>query len=62
LSGGYGGVLGAALGGLAVSSISNILNLAGITSWYQWVVRGIVLLGAIGLQALVSVKSSTANV
>ncbi|NOZ71284.1 MAG: ribose ABC transporter permease [Chloroflexi bacterium] len=52
LFGGVGGVGGALVGAFIVGILSNGLNLLGVTSYYQQVIKGIVLILAISLDIL----------
>lgn len=52
LFGGVGGVGGALVGAFIVGILSNGLNLLGVTSYYQQVIKGIVLILAISLDLL----------
>ena len=47
LSGGKGGVIGCIAGGLILIIINNILNLMGITSWYQYIIQACLLVLAV---------------
>lgn len=49
LAGGRGGVLGTFLGVLLVSLLNNLLNFSGVSSFYQWVIQGIIILIAVGV-------------
>ena len=49
LAGGRGGVIGTFLGVLLVSMLNNLLNFAGVSSYYQWVVQGAIIIMAVGL-------------
>jgi ribose transport system permease protein len=48
LAGGRGGVLGTFLGVLLVTVLNNLLNFSGVTSFYQWVIQGIIIIVAVG--------------
>lgn len=50
LAGGTGGVFGTFLGLLLVSMLNNLLNFSGISSFYQWVIQGIIIILAVGLR------------
>jgi ribose transport system permease protein len=49
LAGGRGGVLGTFLGVVLVTALNNLLNFAGITSYYQWVIQGLIIIVAVGV-------------
>jgi ribose transport system permease protein len=50
LAGGRGGVFGTFLGVLLVSMLNNLLNFSGVSSYYQWVLQGVIILIAVGLR------------
>ncbi|MGB4411808.1 MAG: ABC transporter permease, partial [Atribacterales bacterium] len=50
LTGGYGKIEGTLVGAIIIAMIGNILNLVGVISWYQWVIRGFILIIAVVLQ------------
>lgn len=47
LGGGKGGVIGTLAGVLIVAVLNNIFNLTGVTTYYQWIVKGLIILGAV---------------
>jgi len=49
LGGGKGSVLGSVAGVLIVSFANNIFNLIGVNPYVQWVVKGIIILGAVAV-------------
>jgi ribose transport system permease protein len=49
LGGGKGGVIGTVAGVLIVSVLNNIFNLVGVNPWIQWIIKGIILLGAVAI-------------
>jgi len=51
-AGGHGGVEGTIAGALIISMLSNILNLLNISSFYQYIVKGLILVIAIMLYSL----------
>jgi ribose transport system permease protein len=53
LSGGQGSVLGTLVGALIVGTVNNGLNLLGVQSFWQSIVQGLILVGAVALDALV---------
>jgi ribose transport system permease protein len=52
LGGGKGGVVGTLAGVLLVSLLNNLFNLAGINPYIQWIVKGIIILGAVAVYAV----------
>lgn len=48
LAGGRGGVFGTFLGVLLVSMLNNLLNFSGVSSYYQWIIQGIIIIVAVG--------------
>jgi ribose transport system permease protein len=52
LSGGKANVLGAVFGALVLSIISNLLNLAGVSSFWQWFSKGAIIVVAILLDSM----------
>jgi len=51
LGGGKGGVLGTIIGVLIVSVLNNIFNLTGVNPYLQWVVKGLIFIGAVAVYA-----------
>jgi inositol transport system permease protein len=49
LSGGVGGIGGTILGALLMGVINNGLDLLGVTSYYQQIVKGVIIIGAVWL-------------
>jgi ribose transport system permease protein len=49
LGGGKGGVVGTLAGVLLVSLLNNLFNLAGLNPYIQWIVKGIIILGAVAV-------------
>jgi ribose/xylose/arabinose/galactoside ABC-type transport system permease subunit len=58
LGGGKGSIVGAMAGVLIVSYLNNIFNLVGVNTYLQWIVKGLILLGAV---AIYSVRRESAN-
>lgn len=56
LGGGKGSVIGTVAGVLIVSVLNNIFNLVGINTFYQWIVKGLIILIAV---AAYSTRRST---
>lgn len=52
LMGGEGTVIGTAIGALIVGVINNGLNLTGVSTFWQQVVQGVILISAVGLDLL----------
>lgn len=48
MSGGVGTVLGAIIGGVVLGVLNNGMNLVGVGSDWQQVIKGLVLLAAVG--------------
>lgn len=38
------------MGAIIITIIGNVLSLAGIISWYQWMVKGVIIIIAVLLQ------------
>lgn len=49
LAGGRGGVLGTFLGVLLVTMLNSLLNFVNVSSYYQWVIQGLIILVAVGI-------------
>ena len=47
LTGGVGSVVGSVAGFLIVSLLNNIFNLIGVNTFIQWIIRGLIILGAV---------------
>ena len=58
LGGGKGGVIGTVAGVLIVSVLNNIFNLMGVNPYLQWIIKGLILLGAV---AIYSARRGGAN-
>jgi ribose transport system permease protein len=58
LGGGKGGVIGTVAGVLIVSVLNNIFNLMGVNPYLQWIIKGLILLGAV---AIYSARRDSAN-
>lgn len=52
LSGGVGGIIGTLAGVIILAVINNILNLTGVSTFYQYVIQGVILLLALTISAL----------
>jgi ribose transport system permease protein len=51
LGGGKGGVMGTLAGVLLVSVLNNIFNLADINPYIQWIIKGVIVVGAVAIYA-----------
>jgi ribose transport system permease protein len=51
LSGGKGGVWGTLFGVFLVGLLNNVLNFLGISTFYQWVAQGLIILIAVSIFA-----------
>jgi inositol transport system permease protein len=49
LNGGVGGVAGTALGALLIGVLNNGLDLLNVSSYYQQVIKGVIIVGAVWL-------------
>lgn len=49
LGGGRGGVLGTLLGVFLLSTLNNLLNYLGVSTFLQWVVQGLIIIAAVSL-------------
>lgn len=49
LTGGRGGVLGTLLGVLMVQLLNNLLNFLDVSTFYQWMIQGVIVIGAVSL-------------
>ncbi|BCH11834.1 ribonucleotide-diphosphate reductase subunit alpha [Mesorhizobium sp. 131-3-5] len=49
LAGGRGGALGTFLGVLLVTMLNNLLNFVNVSSYYQWVIQGLIIIIAVGI-------------
>ncbi|MFO1151680.1 MAG: ABC transporter permease [Alsobacter sp.] len=49
LGGGRGGVLGTLLGVFLLSTLNNLLNYLGVSTFLQWVVQGLIIVAAVSL-------------
>jgi ribose transport system permease protein len=53
LTGGQGSVIGTLIGALIIGTVNNGLNLLGVQTFWQTIVQGLILVGAVGLDLLV---------
>lgn len=51
LGGGQGGVAGTFIGVLIMSFLNNVLNYLNISTFYQWVIQGLIIIFAVGFYA-----------
>ena len=51
LGGGKGGVTGTIIGVLIVSVLNNVFNLTGVNPYLQWVIKGLIFIGAVAIYA-----------
>ncbi|MCV3210795.1 ABC transporter permease [Mesorhizobium sp. YC-39] len=51
LAGGRGGVLGTFLGVLLVTMLNSLLNFVNVSSYYQWVIQGLIIIIAVGIHS-----------
>jgi ribose transport system permease protein len=49
LSGGKGGVLGTLLGVFLISLLNNVLNFLDVSTFYQWIVQGLIIITAVAI-------------
>jgi ribose transport system permease protein len=49
LSGGRGGPLGTLLGVFLISLLNNILNFLDVSTFYQWIVQGLIIITAVAI-------------
>jgi ribose/xylose/arabinose/galactoside ABC-type transport system permease subunit len=49
LGGGRGGVAGTLLGVLLISALNNLLNYTSVSTFYQWVVQGLIIMAAVSI-------------
>jgi ribose/xylose/arabinose/galactoside ABC-type transport system permease subunit len=54
LEGGKGSVPGAIIGALIMGMLINILQIAGVSSFWQSAVTGVIIIGAVGVDSLTS--------
>jgi len=57
LTGGSGHITGTLTGALIMTMIRNVLNLAGVNSWYQWMIKGLIIIFAVVFQNKMRMKS-----
>lgn len=53
VTGGIGGYRGTMAAALIIASIGSILNFLGVTIWYHFIVKGLLLAGVVGIQLLI---------
>jgi ribose transport system permease protein len=52
LGGGKGSVFGTLAGVLIVSVLNNIFNLVDVSTYYQWIIKGLIIIGAVAIYSL----------
>jgi ribose transport system permease protein len=52
LGGGKGSIVGTLAGVLIVSYLNNIFNLVGVNTYLQWIIKGLILLGAVAVYSV----------
>ncbi|WP_337181828.1 ABC transporter permease [Shinella sp.] len=52
LAGGRGGVFGTFLGVLLVTMLNSLLNFVGVSSYYQWIIQGVIIIVAVGFHTV----------
>lgn len=52
LGGGKGSIIGTLAGVLIVSYLNNIFNLVGVNTYLQWIIKGLILLGAVAVYSV----------
>lgn len=52
LGGGKGSIIGTLAGVLIVSYLNNIFNLVGVSTYLQWIIKGLILLGAVAIYSV----------
>ncbi|MDX3926321.1 MAG: ABC transporter permease [Shinella sp.] len=52
LAGGRGGVLGTFLGVLLITMLNSLLNFVGVSSYYQWIIQGVIIIVAVGFHTV----------
>ena len=52
LGGGKGGVIGTVAGVLIVSVLNNVFNLVGVNPYFQWIIKGSILLAAVAVYSV----------
>jgi len=52
LGGGKGSIVGTLAGVLIVSYLNNIFNLVGVSTYLQWIIKGLILLGAVAVYSV----------
>lgn len=51
LAGGRGGVVGSLLGVFLITLLNNLLNFLDVSSYYQWIVQGLIIIAAVSASA-----------
>lgn len=58
LAGGAGTIWGALASGFVLAMLSNILNLLGVITYWQWIIRGAILVSAVAIYSLIDMKAA----
>jgi len=58
LAGGRGGVIGTLLGALIIGVLNNAMNLLNVNPFFQMIVKGVVILGALLLERVLNGRRS----
>jgi ribose/xylose/arabinose/galactoside ABC-type transport system permease subunit len=57
LLGGLGTLWGALASGLILAMLANILNLLGVVTYWQWIIRGAILVLAVAAYSIMDVRT-----
>lgn len=60
LAGGLGTLWGALTSGFVLAMLANILNLMGVITYWQWIIRGVILVSAVAVYSLIDARAKTA--
>jgi ribose transport system permease protein len=61
LFGGRGTLWGALASALVLAMLSNVLNLLGVVTYWQWIIRGVILVLAVAGYSLLDVRERGAS-
>ncbi len=59
LAGGLGTIWGALASGFVLAMLSNILNLLGVITYWQWIIRGAILVLAVAIYSFIDVREAS---